>query len=349
MLEENLVTVRLGNVVETDDLVAEVRSVGDIDFEVGFFLLGVGRCHLLVSTQTGLLLGLTGLGRHAHPFEFPLQGLAALALGLLFLGKSLGLLFQPGGVVALPGNALAAVQFQDPAGYVVQEVTVVGDGNDRTLVLLQMGLQPLDGFGVQVVGGLVQKQHVRLLQQQAAQGHAAALTTGKLLHFLLRRRALQRIHGALQFGVNLPAVHGLDLFREFSLALDEAVHLVVIHGFHEFFGDIVVLLEDVHHLLDALLYYFQHGLFGVHLRFLLQVTHRVARSPDHFALVGFFHTGNDLHERGLTGTVETDDANLGTIEEAQVYVFENDFVIVGEHLTHPVHREDNLFVGHIIL
>ena len=142
-----------------------MRSVGDIYFQVGFLLFGIGRSQFLVGTQTGLLLGLAGLGRHAHPFEFPFEGLAAFALGLLLLGQTLGLLVQPGGIVALPGNALAAVQFQDPAGYVIQEVAVVGNGDDGTLVLLQMGFQPLDGFGVQVVGGLVQKQYVRFLQE----------------------------------------------------------------------------------------------------------------------------------------------------------------------------------------
>ncbi len=33
-------------------------------------------------------------------------------------------------------------------------------------------------------------------------------------------------------------------------------------------------------------------------------------------------------------------------KEAQVNVFENDFVVVGKDLSHPVHGEDNLFVGH---
>ena len=69
------------------------------------------------------------------------------------------------------------------------------NGDYRTLVLLQMGFQPLDTLRVQVVGGFVQQQHVRFLQQQAAKGHAAAFTPGELLDLLLRGRALQRIHG----------------------------------------------------------------------------------------------------------------------------------------------------------
>ena len=53
----------------------------------------------------------------------------------------------------------------------------MGDGDDGALVVVQEALQPGHGFRIQVVGRLVQQQHVRLFQQQAAQGYPAALTT----------------------------------------------------------------------------------------------------------------------------------------------------------------------------
>jgi hypothetical protein len=80
-------------------------------------------------------------------------------------------------VVALEWNAVATVQFQDPAGDVVQEVAVVSDGHNGAVVIMQEALQPGHGFGIQVVGRLVQQEHVRAGQQQAAQGHTAALAT----------------------------------------------------------------------------------------------------------------------------------------------------------------------------
>ena len=220
------------------------------------------------------------------------------------------------------------------------------DGNHRALILLQMGFQPLDTLGVQVVGGLVQQEHVRLLKEQAAQGHAAALTAGKFLDLLVRRRALQGIHGALQLGIYLPSVYMLDLLGEFSLALDETVHFIVIHGLHELEGNVVVFLQDIHHLLNTLLDHFQHGFFRVHLRFLLQVAHAVAGCPDHLSFVGLLYAGNDFEESGFTGAVEADNANFGPVKEAQVNVFEDDSVVVGENLAHPVHGKDDFFVGH---
>ena len=103
-----------------------------------------------------------------NPFQLALQSLAATGFGLFFLLQTLGLLFQPRAVVAFPRNALAPVKLQNPSGHIVQEIAVVRNGNHRALVLLQMGFQPLDRLGIQMVGRLVQKQDVRLLQQQSA-------------------------------------------------------------------------------------------------------------------------------------------------------------------------------------
>ena len=60
-------------------------------------------------------------------------------------------------------GCLRPVEFENPASHMVEEVTVVGDGNDGALVLLQVALQPLDALSIEVVGGLVQEQDVGLL------------------------------------------------------------------------------------------------------------------------------------------------------------------------------------------
>src|SRR3712207_8777150 len=44
--------------------------------------------HLVVGVESGLALGLPGLGGHAHPFELALQGLASLGGRLLQDRKS---------------------------------------------------------------------------------------------------------------------------------------------------------------------------------------------------------------------------------------------------------------------
>ena len=148
--------------------ITETGAVGDIDFQILLFFLGIGGSQFLVGTQTRLALGVTGLGSHPGPFQLVFQGLAALALLLLFHCKTLGLLVEPGGVVPFPGDTLSAVQFQNPSRDIVQEVAVVGNGYDGALILLQMRFEPLYALGIEVVGRLVEKQHVGLLEKQAA-------------------------------------------------------------------------------------------------------------------------------------------------------------------------------------
>ncbi|MNX62780.1 hypothetical protein D3C86_937570 [compost metagenome] len=171
------VTVGLAEVRHLDHLVAETGS-GRNEQLVGLvaFLVVVG-VELLEASHTGLGLGLTAFRVLTHPLQLLLDGLATGRFRAGFLSQTGVLLLQPGGVVAFPGDTLAAVQLQDPARHVVEEVAIVGDGDDCALVVVQEALQPGHGFRIQVVGRLVQQQHVRLFQQQTAQGYPAALTT----------------------------------------------------------------------------------------------------------------------------------------------------------------------------
>ena len=114
-----------------------------------------------------------------------LASFCALDLEAVLLG------LEVGRVVALVGVGLAAVELEDPLGDVVEEVPVVGDGQDGAGVRRQVVLQPLHRLGVEVVGGLVEQQQVGLLEQQLAQRDAAALTTGEVVDEP-RRRGGQR-------------------------------------------------------------------------------------------------------------------------------------------------------------
>ena len=83
------------------------------------------------------------------------------------LREPLLLLLEPGRIIALVGDALAAVQFEDPARHVVEEVAVVGHDQDGAGIFAQMAFEPGHGLGVEMVGGLV--------EQQPAQRHTAPL------------------------------------------------------------------------------------------------------------------------------------------------------------------------------
>ena len=76
----------------------------------------------------------------------------------------------------------AGGQLDHALGHAVDEVAVVGHEQDRALVGGQRVLEPGDRVEVEVVGGLVEHQHVGTRQQQPGQRHAHAPATGHLGH-----------------------------------------------------------------------------------------------------------------------------------------------------------------------
>ena len=66
--------------------------------------------------------------------------------------------------------------------HAIEEVTVVGDHHDAAVVISKKALQPTQGLDVQVVGRLIQQQHVGLAGELDAQGQAGLLTAAQKLH-----------------------------------------------------------------------------------------------------------------------------------------------------------------------
>ena len=80
-----------------DHVVAESVAGGDEDLELAVATLGGLRLgqQLVVGGETGLALGLAGLGRHAHPLQLVLQRALAGRLLLLLQAQALLLLLEP--------------------------------------------------------------------------------------------------------------------------------------------------------------------------------------------------------------------------------------------------------------
>ena len=271
VLHEELVPKRFGQAAGLDDLVSKARAVGNGNVESGVLFLGALGKHALVVVDAGFVFGATPFGALANPVELAVEFFPALALVLLFLGQTLALLLQPRRVIALVGNALASVEFENPSRHVVEEVAVVRHTQHRALVLFEVLLQPIDGFRVEVVGRLVQQQDVRLLKQQATQGHPTALSPTQLRNLLVVWRAAKSVHGNAQLGVELPRVEGIDFVLDGRLTVHELLHFVrIVEDFlvHELHVDLLVLLQHVHNFLRALLHDFADCLGFVQFRLL---------------------------------------------------------------------------------
>ena len=120
----------------------------DLGSCIGLFSLFGFAHQLVIGGNTRLRFRLATPRRGADPFAFLGDVAHAGFLFPTFLLQTLLLLFQPGGIVAFIRNATPAVQFQNPAGHIVQEVAIVGYHNDGTGIVGQETLQPGNTFGV---------------------------------------------------------------------------------------------------------------------------------------------------------------------------------------------------------
>jgi hypothetical protein len=137
------------------------------------------------------------------------------------------------------------------------------------LVVVQEALQPGHGFRIQVVGRFVQQQHVRLFQQQAAQGHAAALTTGEVLDLGIPGRQAQGVGRALQLVFHVVAALGGDDGLQLALLAGQLVEVGIRIGVGRI--DLVEARHGAFHLADRLFDRLAHGLLRIQLGLLGQV------------------------------------------------------------------------------
>ena len=73
---------------------------------------------------------------------------------------------------------MPAVELEDPASDVVEEIPVVGHCDHRSGELVEVAFEPGHGFRIEMIGRLVEKQHVRRGQQEPTQRDAPALAAG---------------------------------------------------------------------------------------------------------------------------------------------------------------------------
>src|SRR5688572_3037981 len=173
VVDEKLVAEPLADVLEFDRVVAQALGDRDEDLRGLVALLVLVRRKLLEARDARLALRLAPLRVLAHPFELLLHRPDARLLLLRLDFQPLALLVEPTAVVALPRNATAAVELEDPFGGVVEEVAVMRHRDDGPRELREILLEPVDAFRVEVVRRLVEQQHVGTRQQQPAQRDAA--------------------------------------------------------------------------------------------------------------------------------------------------------------------------------
>jgi hypothetical protein len=185
----------------------------------------------------------------------------------------------------------------------------VGDGHHAALEVDQQVFQPLDRVQVQVVGRLVEQQHVGAHHQRLGQRHAFAGAAGQGAD-----------HG---FGVQVQAVDGfLDPLRPVPAVerLDLALHRVQVAV------AVGVALDQLLCAGDTLAHGGEDTGFGVEHGLLGDVGDTQALLQLQDAVIGLFHAGEDFQQRGLAGAVAADEAHpfggfdgqVGVVEECNM-------------------------------
>ena len=163
----------------------------------------------------------------------------------------------------------------------------MGNDHEASGVLRPAGLQvagePGDGLDVQVVGGLVEHEHVPLLREQGGQGHAAALAAGEGRD----RRIPGQVGDQARDDVADASLRGPLVFGGVA---------------HNRVADGVVVVENIG---------------------LVKVADAGAAAHGDAAGVRFEPAGKDLHEGGFAVAVTADDADAVALVQADRDALEN--------------------------
>ncbi len=134
------------------------------------------------------------------------------------------------------------MEFEQARGDAVEEVAVVGDEEDGAAEAAEVVFEPVEGLGVEVVGGLVEQEEVGLLQQDAAEAGAAQLPAGEFAQKPFLGGDAEGVHCFLFAGLERVVVVEMEALLEFSLAVEEALGLFAGGGVLEFAVDAVEFL-----------------------------------------------------------------------------------------------------------
>ncbi len=268
-----------------------------------------------------------------------MQGAPARFVDLLLLRDALLFLFQPRRVVAFPGDAEPAVEFEDPAGDVVEEVPVVGDGDDGALVVLQVTFEPRNRFGVEVVGRFVEQEKIGFRQEQPAQRDAPALAAGKGFDRGVGRREAQRVHCDLELAVEVPRVQRFDLVLQLRLFGEQLVEVGV--GVAHGRAHRLEPIEEVLRVRDTVGHVAEHVFVGVEFRFLGEETDAEPGRDPYLAAVAVVLAGHDPQQGRFARTVQPEHADLGARVHRDVDTAQDLFVGRVDP-AQVAHRDDEL-------
>jgi len=158
---------------------------------------------------------------------------------------------------------VSGADLENAIGDGIDEVAVVGDEQQRTAPRSEVVLEPGDGVDVEVVGWLIEDQHIRVAQQEAGECHPHPPAAGELLDraFVPVGRKAQSGKDTMRLGLERVAAVGFELRLRLAVLFDHAVHVARPGGF-EFPFERSQPLSDLTNVLSPIERLCEHGTIG---------------------------------------------------------------------------------------
>ncbi len=238
---------------------------------------------------------------------------------LFFNELCLGFIFgQPTGVAFLAlvevGGVVTTIDLKrwghlpDHPGGLVEEVAIMRDDHHRAVPIAQVGFEPFHGIDIQVVAGFVQKEEVRIFQQNSRQAGTGALTARKLLErtLIVRLVKAQTAEGLLDAIAESVAALDVKLMLQFAITgqhlgrAGRVLHLelelaqFIAHLYQPFKGKQAVRPKRP---------------FGLSNSFLGQVTNTQPARTEDIAFSRFIFARQNAQQGGFAHTIAAHDGN----------------------------------------
>ena len=158
---------------------------------------------------------------------------------------------------------------------------------------------------------------------------------------------MQSCHCTIQFRIHVPGICCVNDILQFSLTLHQFIHLVsilVIFRQAKLHVDVVIFLQSIINALHTFHHILLYGLLFIQRGILRKITNGIAWTPNHLTLELLIQSSYNLHQRRFTCTIQTNNTNLRSIEETQVYILEHLFLVLLDGLAHTHHRENHFLV-----
>ena len=241
-------------------------------------------------------------------------------------------------VVARILDHLAGFQLVNHGYDPIEHPAVVADKNHRPGILAEELFQPLSARDVEVVGRLIEQQHVRLGQQQLRQRESVFLAAGKIAHFDLERFVAEpeSVQGFINLVIDGIAAGRLNLLFELFVALHQLFELIAV-GLGHLGGDLLdLVVQRAQRFKRPARFVAKRGI-GVEVRVLGQIAGGGAARQLHLPLVGAVagQAGDELQKRGFAAAVAADEADVLAAIDREVDPIEHAMIAVAEgHVRH---------------